>query len=131
ILADISTTDLSLESGNGISSVKDASMVQETPHGNEVPVSTLSDPSPKEDISQDEASPVASPPASPTPVTQTPQSPAAKRGMSSAARWFIISIIALVLIAGGVGGLLTFLLPRAPATGGTPSAVTSPSSITT
>src|SRR6266566_6088763 len=134
ILADISTTDLSLENGNGIPSVKDASMVQETPHGNEVPVSTLSDPSPKEDISQDEASPVASPPASPTPATQTPQFPAAKRGMSSAAKWLIIAIIALVLIAGGVGvlsGLLIFLLPRAPATGGTPSAVTSPSSITT
>jgi hypothetical protein len=134
ILADISTTDLSLENGNGMPSVKDASMVQETPHGNEVPVSTLSDPSPKEDISQDEASPVASPPASPTPAVQTPQSPAAKRGMSSTAKWLIIGIIALVLIAGGVGvlsGLLIFLLPRAPATGGTPSAVTSPSSITT
>src|SRR6266480_3244691 len=120
ILADISTTDLSLENGNGIPSVKDASMVQETPHGNEVPASTLSDPSPKEDISQDEASPVASPPASPTPATQTPQSPAAKRGISSAAKWLIIGIIALVLIAGGVGGLLIFLLPHAPATGGTP-----------
>src|SRR6266700_983806 len=87
-----------------------------------------------EDISQDEASPVASPPASPTPATQNPQSPAAKRGMSSAAKWLIIGITALVLIAGGVGvlsGLLIFLLPRAPATGGTPSAVTSPSSITT
>jgi len=128
ILADISTTDLSLENGNGMPSVKDISMVQETPHGNEVPVSTLSDPSPKEDISQDEASPVASPLASPTPATQTP---AAKRGMSPAAKWLIIGIIALVLIAGGVGGLLIFLLPRAPATGGTPSAVTSPSSITT
>ena len=134
ILADISTTSLSLENGNGMPSVKDASMVQETPHGNEVPVSTLSGPSPKEDISQDEALPVASPPASPTPATQAPQSPAAKRGMSSAARWFIISIIALVLIAGGVGvlsGLLIFLLPHAPATGGTRSAITSPSSITT
>ena len=54
--------------------------------------------------------------------------------MSSAAKRLIIGIIALVLIAGGVGvlsGLLIFLLPRAPATGGTPSAVTSPSSITT
>ncbi len=134
ILAAISTTDLSLESGNGMLSIKDASMVQETPHGNEVPASTLSDPSPKEDISQDEASPVASPPVSPTPAVQTPQSPAAKGGMSSAAKWLIIGIIALVLIAGGVGvlsGLLIFLLPRAPATGGTPSAVTSPSSITT
>ncbi len=134
ILADISTTDLSLENGNGMPSVKDALMKQETPHGNEVPASTLSDPSPKEDISQDEASPVASPPASPTPAVQTTQSPAAKRGMSSTAKWLIIGIIALVLIAGGVGvlsGLLIFLLPRAPATGGTPSAVTSPSSITT
>jgi len=117
-----------------VPSVKDASMVQGTSHGNEVPASTLSDPSPKEDISQDEASPVASPLASPTPAVQTPQtpqSPAAKRGMSSAAKWLIIGIIALVLIAGGVGGLLIFLLPRAPVTGGTPSAVTSPSSITT
>jgi hypothetical protein len=134
ILADISTTDLSLENGNGMPSVKDASMVQETPQASKVPASTLNDPSPKEDISQDEASPVASPLASPTPATQTPQafqSPAAKRGMSPAAKWLIIGIIALVLIAGGVGGLLIFLLPRAPATGGTPSAVTSPSSITT
>src|SRR5204863_2411793 len=105
ILADISTKNLALENGNGIPSVKDASMVQETPHGNEVPVSTLSDPSPKEDISQDEASPAASSPASPPPVTQTPltpQPPAAKRGMSPAANWVIIGIIALVLIAGGV-----------------------------
>jgi hypothetical protein len=134
IMSDISTTDLSLENGNGMLSVKDVLMVQEIPHGNEVPASTLSDPSPKEDISQDEASPVASPPASPIPAVQTPmtpQSPAAKRGMSPAAKWLIIGIIALVLIAGGVGGLLIFLLPRAPATGGTPSAVTSPSSITT
>ncbi len=131
ILADISTTDLSQEGGNGLPSVKDASMVQEIPHASEVPASTLSDPSPKEDISQDEASPVTSPLASPTPATQTPQSPAAKRGMSSAAKWLIIGIIALVLIAGGVGGLLIFLLPHAPATGGTRSAVTSPSSITT
>src|SRR6266568_4099907 len=60
ILEDISTTDLSLENGNGMPSVKDASMVQEIPHASEVPASTLSDPSPKEDISQDEASPVAS-----------------------------------------------------------------------
>jgi hypothetical protein len=130
----ISTTDLSLENGNSMPSVKNASMVQETPRGNEVPASTLSDSSPKEDISQDEASPVTSPPASPIPPTQTPlapQSPAAKRGMSPTAKWLIIGMIALVLIAGGVGGLLIFLLPRAPATGGTSSAVSSPSSITT
>lgn len=131
ILADAPTMDLPQESGNGMPSVKDASMVQEIPHASEVPTSSLSDPSVKEDISQDQVSPVSAPPASTAPAAQDPQTTAAKRGMSSAAKWLIAVIIALVLIAGGAGGLFIFLLPRAPGTGGTPGVVTSPSSITT
>ena len=128
ILADTPTLDLPQESGNGMPTVQDASIVQETPYASEAPASTLSAPSVKEDISQDQVSPVSAPPASKTPAAQTP---AAKRGMSSAAKWLITVIIALVLIAGGVGGLFIFLLPGAPGTGGAPGAVTSPSSITT
>ena len=134
VLPDTQTSDLARGSGNGMASAEDASMVQETSHMGEVSTLTLSEPSPKEDVSQDEESPVASSPASAALPAQTPGTPAVKRERSSAAKWLIIGIIALILIAGGMGSLLIFLLPyapHAPGTGGTASAVTSPSSITT
>src|SRR6266516_6661497 len=56
----------------------------------------------------------SSSPASAALPAQTPGTPAAKGERSSAAKWLIIGIIALVLIAGGVGGLLIFLPPYAP-----------------
>ena len=146
-LADIPTTDVALGSGNDLPSDEGASMLQAAPHISEAPTLTVGDPSAKEGISQDEASPVASPSASgqapslesssllddsasPVAPAEPPCPHGRRRGMSSGAKWLSIAIIALDLIAAGLGGLVVFLGPLSTGTGGTPGAVTSPSSIT-